>query len=93
MNYPISIDYMPDVMNLKKIKGPVYEGYAPISEESLLKKYCVTDMIKYKINEFRTRNFFVKRVYTKYFVVSNGVTILAFELVRLREPVVESLLK
>lgn len=84
---------MPDVMNLKKISGPVYEAYVPIAEESFIKKYFVTDMIKHKMNEFRTRNFFVKRIYTKYQVISNGVTIIAFELVRLREPIIERLRK
>ncbi len=84
---------MPDVINIKKIKYPIYEGYAPIAEENLLKKYNVTDMIKYKINEFRTRNFFVKRIYTKYYIVPSGVTIPAFELVRLREPIIEKLIK
>jgi len=91
MNYPITIDYMPDVMNIKKIKDRIYEAYVPISEEAVLKDRFIPDMIQHKINEFRSMNFFVKKVYTKFFVVSNGCMILAFELVRLRDPVIHRL--
>lgn len=93
LTYPVEIDYMPDVNNLKKIKNKIYEGYVPISEETLLKDFAITDLVQYKIAEFRKRNFFVKRIYTKYLVVPSGVAILAFELVRLREPIIERLLK
>ena len=84
---------MPDVMNLKKISGPVYEGYAPISEDRLSKRGFLEDFIKYKIAEFRTRNFFVKRIFLKYTIPVTGILILAFELVRLREPIIEKLMK
>ena len=91
MNYPIELYEMPDVHNIKKIKYPIYEGYAAVSEEALFKKDFITDLVKYTINNFRTRNFFVKKVYCKYLVQPQGLTILAFELVRLREPIIEKL--
>lgn len=93
MNYPIELNEMPADINLKKIKPIIYEGYAVISEEIRMNPNFVTDMIKHMINEYRTQNFFVKRIYTKYTIPSRGITILAFELVRLREPIVEKLLK
>lgn len=93
MNYPIEIQEMPDVHNIKKIKHPIYEGYAPFSDDNLFRTGFLEDFVKYQISNYRQQNFFVKRIYTKYLVLTQGITILAFELVRLRDPIIERLVK
>lgn len=93
MKHPIIIDTLPD-LQMKQIKKPVYEDYVVVSEEMKIKRPTfLTDMIQHKIAEFRTRNFFVKKIYAKYLIPAQGLTVFAFELVRLREPVVEPLEK
>ena len=91
ISYPIIIEEMPNT-NIQKIKDRIYEGYAIISEESLLTNNFNKEFVEYHIKNFRARNFFVKRIYLKWIAVSSGINIIAFELVKLRDPIVETFL-
>lgn len=75
------------------MKGNNYEYYVIISQEIFLKARfnILNDMIRHAIAECRQMNYFVKRVYEKFEIVSQGLFVYCLELIKMKEPKVEIL--